>query len=137
MITVLTHRLGNILDLCLVSSLEMVSGVEVIAPLGSSDHYRVEVNLMGMMVEGSSKEEVPDWAKGDMDALRERLGEVDWEAEFGQKAGLECIERFYEVLDIIIKEWVPTRLRRTKNRPLWMYKNILRMLRRKRWLWRA
>jgi hypothetical protein len=138
MVTVPTHRLGNILDLCLVSSVELVSGVEVVAPLGSSDHYGVEVNLMGMTGgDGSSKEEVPDWAKADMDALSDRLGEVDWMTEFGQLDGLECMDRFYEVLDTITKECVPTRLRRTKNRPLWMNRNIMRMLRRKRRLWRA
>ena len=33
MVSVPTHRLGNTLDLCLVSSLELVAGMEVIAPL--------------------------------------------------------------------------------------------------------
>ena len=67
----------------------------------------------------------------------DRLGEVDWKKELGQMDGLECMDRFYEVLDTITKECVPTRLRRTKNRPLWMNRNIMRMLRRKRRLWRA
>ena len=47
------------------------------------------------------------------------------------------MEKFYEVLTIIINESVPTKLRRTKNRPVWMNRNILRLLRRKRRLWRA
>ena len=134
-----THRLGNTLDLCLVSSLELVSGMEVIAPLGTSDHFGLEVNLQGMAEESSSnsKEEVPDWAKADMKAMSGKLDEVDWRGEFGQMGGLECMEKFYEVLLTITKECVPTKFRRTKCRPLWMNRNILRMLRRKRRLWRA
>ena len=42
-----THRLGNTLDLCLASSLELVAGLEVIAPLGNSDHKGIEVNIVG------------------------------------------------------------------------------------------
>ena len=42
-----THRLGNTLDLCLTSSLKLVAGLEVIAPLGNSDHNGIEVNIVG------------------------------------------------------------------------------------------
>ena len=51
LVTEPTHRLGNTLDLCMTSSLELVAGVEVIAPLGSSDHNGLEVNVVGMAVE--------------------------------------------------------------------------------------
>ena len=71
-------------------------------------------------------------AKADMKAmLSDKLAEVDWEAEFGQLGSLECMEKFYEVLSTITRECVPTKLRRTRSRPLWMNRNILRMLRRK------
>jgi hypothetical protein len=57
-----THRLGNTLDLCMTSSLELVAGVEVIAPLGNSDHSGLGVEIVGMPTDRSTKEEVPDWA---------------------------------------------------------------------------
>ena len=137
LVTEPTHRLGNTLDLCFTSSLELVAGVEVIAPLGSSDHNGLEVNVVGMAVESSTKEEVPDWAKADMKAMRDKLGEVEWGEEFGQLGGVQCMDKFYEVLDRVTRECVPTKMRRTSNRPLWMNQNIMRMLRRKRRLWRA
>ena len=74
-----THRLGNTLDLCMTSSLELVAGVEVTAPLGTSDHSGLEVNIIGMAAEGSTKEEVPGWAKADMRVMKEKLLEVEWE----------------------------------------------------------
>ena len=132
-----THRLGNTLDLCMTSSLELVAGVEVIAPLGNSDHSGLGVEIVGMPTDRSTKEEVPDWAKANMQDMRVKLGEVNWEEEFGQQGGVECMDKFYEVLDRVVKECVPTKLRRANNKPLWMSGNIMRMIRRKRRLWRA
>ena len=132
-----THRLGNTLDLCLTSSLELVAGLEVIAPLGNSDHRGVEANIMGRGADMSTKEEVPDWAKADLQAMKQKLGEVEWEEEFGDLGGVECMAKFYETVDRVTRECVPTKLRRTGSKPLWMTGNIMRMLRRKRRLWRA
>ena len=137
LVTEPTHRLGNTLDLCMTSSQELVAGVEVIAPLGSSDHNGLEVTVVGMAGKGSTKEEVPDWSKADMKAMRDKLGEVAWGEEFGQLGGVQCMDKFYEVLDRVTRDCVPTKLRRTSSRPLWMNQNIMRMLRRKRRLWRA
>ena len=132
-----THRLGNTLDLCLTSSLELVAGVDVVAPLGTSDHMGLTVSLVGRAPDVATKEEVPDWAKADLQAMKEKLGGIGWEVEFGQLRGSECMEKFYEVLDRVTRECVPTKLRRTANKPLWMNGNIMRLLRRKRRLWRA
>ena len=45
--------------------------------------------------------------------------------------------KFYETVERVTRECVPNKLRRTGNKPLWMTGNIMRMLRRKRRLWRA
>ena len=51
--------------------------------------------------------------------------------------GEERMAKFYETVERVTRECVPTKLRRTGNKPLWMTGNIMRMLRRKRRLWRA
>ena len=132
-----THRLGNTLDLCMTSSLELVAGVEVTAPLGGSDHNGLEVSFVGMDADKTTKEQVPDWAKANMQEMRVRLGNVDWEQEFGEMGGEECMEKFYSVVDKVTKECVPMKLRRVGKKPLWMTSIIMRMLRKKRRLWRA
>ena len=132
-----THRAGNTLDLCLTSSLELIAGVEVMAPLGSSDHNGLEVSIVGMAADKSTKEEVPDWAKANMQEMKTKLGEVVWGDEFGEMGGVECMDRFYSVVDRVTKECVPMKLRRVSNKPLWMTRNIMSLLRRKRRLWRA
>ena len=131
-----THRLGNTLDLC-ISSPELVAGVEVIQPLGSSDHSGLGVSNVGMAADGSSKEEVPDWGKADMQKMKAKLSEVEWEDKLRELGGGEAMDKFYEILDTVTKECVPTKMRRTGNRPLWMTGNIMRMLRKKKRLWRA
>ena len=131
-----THRLGNTLDLCITSP-ELVAGVEVISPLGNSDHSGLELNIIGMTADRSSKEEVPDWGKADMEAMKVKLSEVEWEEEFREMGGVESMDKFYEVLERVTKECVPTKMRRTANRPIWMKNNIMRMIRKKRRLWRA
>jgi hypothetical protein len=45
-------------------SLELIAGVEVTAPLGNSDHSGLEVSIVGMAVDGSTKEEVPAMGRG-------------------------------------------------------------------------
>ena len=137
MVHVPTHRLGNTLDLCLTSSLELIAGVEVVAPLGNSDHMGLEVSLVGMVPVMSSKEVVPDWAKADLQGMRDKLGMVMWEDEFAQLSGTECMGVIYEVLDKVTREFVPTKLRRSGHKPLWMNARIMRMLCRKKRLWRA
>ena len=80
---------------------------------------------------------MPDWAKADLQAMKQKLGEVEWEEEFGEIGGEECMAKFCETVERVTRECVPTKLRRTGNKPLWMTGNIMRMLRRKRRLWRA
>ena len=72
-----------------------------------------------------------------MERMREMLGEVDWEVELGQLGGRESMDKFYQVVDRVTRECVPTKMRRAGTRPLWMTQNIMRMIRRKRRLWRA
>ena len=131
-----THRAGNTLDLC-ISSPEQVAGVEVIQPLGTSDHSGLEVNIIGNTADGSTKEEVPDWGKADMLAMKTKLSEVGWEDELRDLGGGEAMDRFYEIVDRVTGECVPNKRRRAANRPLWMTGNIMRRIRKKRRLWRA
>ena len=77
-----THRDGNTLDLC-ISSPELVAGVEVIQPLGTSDHSGLEVNIIWNTADGTTMEEVPDWGKADMMTMKTKLSEVVWEDELG------------------------------------------------------
>ena len=63
--------------------------------MANSDHSGLEVNIVGRAADVSTKEEVPDWAKAYMQAMRDKLGEVVWGEEFGQLGGVQCMEKSY------------------------------------------
>jgi hypothetical protein len=132
-----THEDGNTLDLCMSSQEDTVAGVEVLEPLGNGDHNMLEIDLTGPLENNDSLEEVPDWSKADMGKLREAIQEVDWAREFESMSGTQSMEKFYTVLDREVEKFVPKKMRRKGNKPLWMNKNILRMIRKKRRLWKS
>ena len=59
-----THRQGNLLDLVLSSHPELVSEVNDMGPIGSSDHTSLMINIKGFHKPTKSKEMVPDWIWG-------------------------------------------------------------------------
>ena len=132
-----THEDGNTLDLCLSSQEDTVAGVEILEPLGNGDHNMLEIDLVGPLDNNDSLEEIPDWAKADLEQLRVALQNVDWNKEMESMSGTEAMDKFYMVLDREVERFVPKKLRRKSSKPLWMKKSILRMIRKKRRLWRS
>ena len=132
-----THEDGNTSDLCISSQGDTVAGVEVLEPLGNGDHSMLEIDLSGPLNNSDSVEEIPDWAKADMSKLKDALQEVDWSTELEHLEGKVAMDKFYSILDREVMKFVPKKLRRKSSRPMWMNKNILRMIRKKRRLWRS
>ena len=132
-----THVEGNTLDLVIPSSPELVVGVETLECLGSGDHNMLLVSLAGPDCEQSSKEMIPDWSKADYDAIKVAIEKVDWVEEFKYKSGLDCMDIFYDVIMRETENGIPKKLRRASSKPIWMNKNIMRLVRRKKRLWRT
>ena len=88
-----------------------------------------------MAADGSSKEEVPDWGKADMQKMKASC--LRWSGKTNSGGWVEGRQWTSEILDRLTKECMPTKKRRTGNRPLWMTCNIMRMLRKQKTLWQA
>lgn len=132
-----THEKGNCLDLVFSSSENLVISTENIGYLGSSDHQTNITKRRGpKRKESDSREEVPDWRWADMKTLKENLSKIDWEEEFNGKSGVESVDIFYDILDRETNKCVPKKLRRKRNKPIWMKGKILRMMSKKRRMWR-
>ena len=93
-----THRDGNTLDLVMPSSSELVAGVETLEPLATSDHFMQLTTLVGPASDKTSMEEVPDWTKADYGAIKLAMEQINWQQEFKDKKGQECLDLFYEVV---------------------------------------
>ena len=65
------------------------------------------------------------------------LENVDWAKEFENMSGTQSMDKFSLILDREVERFVPKKMRRKGNKPLWMTKKILRMIRKKRRLWKS
>ena len=124
-------------DLVLSTDSNLVHGVSDIGKLGSSDHSMMLIEVAGELSTNATMEEVPDWGKADMNKLREELGSVNWEEELGGLNTDQSWDRFKEMLGRAQDSAVPKKRRRISNRPVWMKMNTLRVIRKKRRLWKV
>ena len=65
------------------------------------------------------------------------LEQIDWEKEFNDRSGQDCMDIFYQVIQKETDRCIPKKRRRKGNKPLWMNRNIIRLLRKKRRLWKV
>ena len=114
----------------------MVVDIEKLGYLGSGDHMMLETSIAGPAREEDSMELVPDWQKADMEGLKQAVAEINWTEEFGDKTGKECMEVMYKVLERETERHVPIKLRRSSQKPIWMNRNIIRPIGKKKRLWR-
>ena len=105
-----THIGGNILDLVITSSPELVTGVETLGPLvDNGDHFMQATTLVGPDTGQATMEEVPDWSKADYDAIKSTIEQINWEEEFMDKSGQECLDLFYKSLKERLRDAYPKR----------------------------
>ena len=109
--------------------------VTAMGRLGTSDHTMLSIQVeIGSRAE-TTADMVPNWRKANWTAMKERISAKstsyldEMETE---EVGLE----FSKFTASLVKEFVPLRLRRKNNKPVWMTRDILRALRRKRKLWK-
>ena len=124
-------------DLVLSSQSNLVLGVQDVGTLGASDHAMLLVDVAVSVQRSKTSELVPDWAKADIPKLRSILGGVDWNSEFDGLSTDEMWLKFKDSLSQAQDECVPKKARRTGSKPIWMNRSILRVIRKKRRLWRV
>ena len=124
----------SLLDPCFSSIPDLVLGVE--SHGWFSDHIIYSAEIARPASRASTMELVPDWCKADLDKLVSSLANVDWKAELNNISGLSGWEFLKKKIDEETHACVPVKMRRVGNRPLWMTRNVLRLIRKKRRLWR-
>ena len=131
-----TYKAGNLLDVGVSSSQGLVARVESLGYLSTADHQMMKFTLVGPKRENISTELVPDWTKANFEAMEKEIGEMDWDLAFQNMSGPEQWQVFKEKLNSVIDSNVPKKIRRKGNKPLWMKRNVLRLIRKKRRLWK-
>ena len=79
---------------------------------------------------------VPDWAKADMEQIVSNVAAIDWITVLDGKGAIDSWDLVKAVIEQETEKCIPKKRRRTASRPLWMTRNIMRLIRKKRRVWR-
>ncbi len=127
---------GNILDLVLTNAAGNVHSVTDEGRLGKSDHVMVRIQLQGQPAKQSFTCS-PDWNKADWDGMKDELKDTDWYTTLRDMNTEESWTAIKVRLNRLTEEFVPVRKRRPPGRPVWMNREILRAMGKKRRLWKV
>ena len=97
----------------------------------------VQIHLNGCASQPKTVEFIPDWKKADTVGFAEALDSVDWASLLGDLNTEQSWCKFKETINELQLKFVPNRIRRSQNKPIWMTPNTLRIIRKKRRLWKA
>lgn len=129
-----THD-GNTLDLILATNDIQVQSVEDAGNLGKSHHSILLAKVISNPTRLPSTEQVLDYGKADFTKLKDCMSSVDWQSELSELGAQDGWTLFKTKLHQSMNECIPTKTRRADNKPLWMNRNIMRQIRKKRRLW--
>ena len=130
-----THIAGKTLDLLLSNNGNLIGNIMDCGRLGTSDHNMFLTEIILPTKDNSSTEMVPDYSKADFSKLKDFLADIDWEKEMEHLSTETSWDFFKNKLDEGVEMCVPKKCRRTGNKPLWMNRNAIRLIRKKRRLW--
>ena len=123
------------LDLIFTKEEEDVKNIEVMPPIGGSDHGVV---VGDFVCEWKSKVEYKPrrmYYKGKYDIIIKGLEQIDWKKEFENKTVQECWSFFKSKLEELVAENVPMTKPRDYNEP-WMNWQLMRLWKRKYFAWK-
>ena len=131
-----THTSGNKLDLVLSSYENTVVDVSVEGRLGSSDHeiLLATVELAIKVEVGGAKKR--DWRKADFGQMREKL-DLDWPRMLNEKNTNDMWVKIRDTIKEAMDCCIPWKVAKGGSRPIWMTKNILNLISRKKKLWKV
>ena len=126
---------SSTLDLIFTKEEEDVRDIEVLQPLGSSDHGVVMGNFVCQWRSRVVQKQRRIYHKGKYEHIREGLNRVNWETEFQNKTVQECWDIFKTKLEALVEEYVPMSKPNDYNEP-WMNRTILRQWKKKYFAWK-
>ena len=124
------------IDLILTDNPDLVANVKSAGHLAKSKHAIIEAEFMIPTSKNETTELVPDFGKADFEVIRNSLALIRWEEELDELSTERSWELFKDQVYKVMESSIPKKKRRISNRPLWMNQNIMRVIRKKRRLWK-
>ena len=131
-----THIKGNLLDLILTNTADDVLSVKDEGRLGNSDHI-----MLSMVIDvdtgcDSTVEERYNWSKAGFHDIRTSLSSVDWTREMENLNVEECWRFFKTNIESVTEIFVPKSKQQKLDKPRWLTREIVRLLRQKKQAWK-
>ena len=124
------------IDLVLSDEDSLIASVKPIGQLGASHHSIIETEIIVPSKLIDTNELVHDYSKADFNRMREMLGFIDWKAYLDKSNAEESWQLFKSKVEEAVESCIPKKLRRNSSKPLWMQKNVMRTIRKKKRLWK-
>ena len=131
-----THKKGNMLDLVLTNNPDIVILTEDCGRLGTSDHSMIYIELNCTINNQGNQESRRHWRGGDYDQIKQDIENVSWEEELLHLDTEQAWNYFTSIVNRSIENNVPLTKNLNRNQPVWMTRDLLRKVRKKRRVWK-
>ena len=125
----------NILDLILTSNEALVDNVNIEEPFVSSDHCVVKFDITCNISRKDWKLFYYDYRRGNYEAMKVYLTEMDWSILLNRDDVLEAWSQFVKIMKDLVVKFVPRKIRKTVKKPMWWNKHIQNLGRKKTRSW--
>ncbi len=133
-----THVKGNTLDLTITNCQERIQTISVDKENRISDHFVLKIEFTNTAYKPPlTEDKIRDWKKADLHQMTEYFRDINWHDKFKNKNACQSWEVFRNVVQQIEDKCVPMTKCRKNNQPMWMNQNLLRIIRKKRRLYKS
>ena len=126
-----THICGNILDLALSNRPENIINVEPLGNLANSDHTIILTEILFKSRFCAKDEKICDWKNGNVSGLADYLYWINWENELEQRNTEDSWNFLKDTIHAGIDLFIPKIPRRQRNKPRWMTRKVIKLIRTK------
>ena len=126
---------SSTLDLIFTKEEEDVKNIQVLQPLGKSDHGVVVGNFICEWRNKVRPRSNRMYHKGQYDTINKEIEEIELSVKFHQKTVHECWEIFKEIIQDLIAKYIPMSTPKDYNEP-WMNRKLLKLWKKKQHAWK-
>jgi hypothetical protein len=130
-----THTKGNTLDLVLTNCSDRIVNVDEGGRLGRSDHVILYVVVSADTNKSVDKSAKFNWSRADFDGMRAELRVKNWAYNANTDVETDWME-IKNTLLYLTEKYVPQIRPRQNFRPKWLSKDIVKLIRQKKRLWK-
>ena len=132
-----THNKGNVLDLLLTNCPDQVLSIHNEGNLSNSDHCILLIEFLSHFENKNNKKTTPNWSKADIAGIKSYLGNMNWREILTGENLENDWQIFSQILDRTVKKFVPSSTQKSVDKPRWLNRDIVRLLRKKKLAWRT